>query len=227
MTFKHAQSSVDLINMALGMISESKTINTMDDPGHNAQVARRWYKPIVARLLEMHHWGLATKRSAPSMVANPRSNEWTYAYAAPDDMAFPVGFTLGSGVSSTSYYRGLSGLLAMVYGKPIFLYQSGVIYSHIDGELEYVSYDITEADFNATFGDIVVLQLAARFALEIPKDFDLYKALSDEATGKINLAIAQNLNAGNPTYGRSVTERELVRGSSLGNWDYIPLGPGA
>lgn len=227
MTFKHAQSAVDLINMALGSVSESKTIGSLDDAGFTAQVARRWYKPVVARLLETHHWGLATKRATPVAVTNTRSNEWTYAYSAPDDMAFPVGFTAGSGVSSTTYYRGLQGLLAMAYGKPIFSFNQGTIYSHIEGELEYVSYDITEADFNATFADIVVLSLASKFALEIPKDYDLSKALAEDATMKMNMAIAQNLNTGHPTYGRTVSEAELVRGASLHNWDYIPLSPGA
>lgn len=227
MTFKQPQSSVQLVNLALGMISESKTVSTMEDPGHVAEVARRWYKPVVARLLEMHHWGIATKRVTPATVTNNRKNEWTYAYGAPDDMAFPVGFTLGSGVSSTTYFRGLSGLIGMAYGKPIFAFQGGVIYSHIQGELEFVSFEITEADFTATFADIVVVQLASKFALEIPKDYELSKAFADEATMKINMAIAQNLNAGNPRYGDNVGERELVRGSSLHNWDYIPLGPGA
>ena len=228
MSFKEITSAVAIGNRALGMISESKTITSVDDPGHNAQAIRRWYKVVVSRLLELHHWGLATKHQELVEVTNARSNEWLYAYAVPADMAFPVGIALGSGTSSVSYYRGLSGLIAMAYGKPIFQLHNGVLFSNMQGELEYVSYDITEADFNATFENIVILMLASRLALEIPKDMDLSKALADQATTEINVAMAQNLNVGNRQYGMTVSEGELARGSLYGpGWDYFPRAPGS
>ena len=228
MSFREIPSGVSLCNMALGMVSESKTITSLDDPGLNAQACKRWYKPVVARLLEMHHWNLATKHKDLIAVTNPRSNEWLYAYAAPDDMAFPVGIALENGTSSVSYYRGLAGLIAMSYCRPIFQYQGGVLFSNLQGALEFVSFDITEADFTASLADIVVVMLASRLALELPKDYDLSKALADEATAKINLAIAANLNSGNKQYGMNVSEAELVRGASVGgSWDYFPLAPGA
>ncbi len=226
MSFKPDNSAVAIANMALGMVSESKTLSSIDDVGHNAQSVRRWYKPVVARLLEMHHWGLATKSEALTSVTNIQGNRWQYAYATPSDMAFPVGFSLGSGVSSVSYYRGLAGLMAMAYGRPIFQYHNGVIHTNIMGDLEYVSYDITEADFNATFTNLVVLMLASRLALELPKDADLADNLASQAQSEINIAITQNLNAGNRKYGMEVSERELVRGSGYG-WDYFPLSAGA
>ncbi len=222
MSFKPDNSAVAIANMALGMVSESKTLSTLDDTGLNAQAVRRWYIPIVARLLEMHHWNLATKKSALVSTINNQASQWQYAYATPTDMAFPVGFSLGSGVSSVSYYRGLAGLMAMAYGRPIFQYHNGVIHTNINGELDYVSYDITEADFNATFTNIVVLMLASRLALELPKDKDLSDSLAKDAQSEINVAITQNLNSGNRKYGLEVSERERVRGSGFGNWDYFP-----
>ena len=227
MTFRQSTSGVEIVNNALGLISESKTIASFDDAGHNATVARRWYKRVVARLLEMHHWNLATKRDALVAIDNPRSAEWLYAYATPDDMAFPVGISLASGVSSVSYYRGLAGLIAMTYGKPIFQFHNGSLYSNMTGDLEYVSYDITEADFNNTFEDIVTLMLASRFALEIPKNKDMSDELAQQANSAINVAITQNLNSGNRQYGNIVSEAELARGTLYGSsWDYFPLPPG-
>jgi hypothetical protein len=214
--------------MALAMVSESKTISSLEDPGQNAQSVKRWYKPIVARLLEMHHWGLATKRAVLVEVTNTRGNEWLYAYAAPDDMAFPVSMALLNGTSSVSYYRGLSGLIAMAYGKPIFQYHNGVIFTNVAGELEYTSFAISETDFTASFVDIVVLMLASRLALELPKDYKLSEALAKDATTKINLAITTNLNTGGQRYGGTPSESELVRETTLGSsWDYFPLGPSA
>ena len=227
MTFRQSTSGVEIVNNALGMISESRTISSFDDSGHNATVARRWYKRVVARLLEMHHWGLATKRSSLVAITNTRSSEWLYAYAAPDDMAFPVGVTLASGTSTVSYYRGLAGLIAMAYGKPVFQFHNGSLYSNMTGDLEYVSYDITEADFNNTFEDIVTTMLASRFALEIAKDPDMSQELAKQANNAINVAIAQNLSVGQRQYGNLTSEAEWARGSLYGtSWDYYPLPPG-
>ncbi len=228
MTFKHITSGVELANQALGMISEGRVISSLDDTGIVAEAIRRWYLPIVARLLEMHHWGLATKRASLVAITNTRSEEWLYSYTTPDDMAFPVGISLGNGTSSVSYYRGLEGLLAMLYGRPVFQYQNGTIYTNLEGDLEYVSFDITEVDFTATFANIVILQLASRLALELPKDYDLSKELESKATNEINIAITQNLNYGNRKYGAISSEAELARGVGYGNnWDYIARAPGS
>lgn len=226
MSFKEYPSSTQLANLALGMISE-RSISSLDEPGNVAQAVRKWYKPTVARLLETHHWGLATKRMSPvATVANERSAEWQFSFTTPDDMAFPVGFALPSGASTVSYYRGLGSLLGLLYGKPIFEYVGNRIYTNIAGDLDYVSYEITEADFNATFANIVVLTLASRLALELPKDYELFKALEQKAVEQINIAITHNLNAGRQRYGAFTSESELVRGSGYGeNWDYIPRGP--
>lgn len=227
MTFRQATSGVDIVNNALGLIAESKTIASFDDPGLNATVARRWYKRVVARLLEMHHWGLATKRASLVAITNTRSAEWTYAFAAPIDMAFPVGIAFASGTSSVSYYRGLAGLIAMAYGKPIYQYHNGSLYSNMTGDVEYVSYEITEADFNNTFEDIVTLMLASRFALEIAKDAEMSQELAKQANSAINVAITQNLNVGGRQYGNTVSEAEMVRGTLYGSsWDYFPLPAG-
>ena len=58
MGFKEITSDVSIGNRALAMVAEGKRISSLDDAGHNATAIKRWYKPIVARLLEMHHWGL-------------------------------------------------------------------------------------------------------------------------------------------------------------------------
>ena len=224
MTFKETASAVSIANRALGMVSEGKTLSTIDDAGLNAQATRRWYKPVVARLLEMHHWALATKRSPLVAVTNTRAGEWQFAYATPDDMAFPVGIGMSSGTGTVSYYRGLGGLIAMVYGRSVFEYQGKNIYTNFEGDLEYVSFDITEGDFTSTFEHIVILSLAAKLAREIPKDADLANDLEKQALTEINMAIAQNLNNRPRSYGLTTSEGEMARGSTGYNWDYFPRG---
>lgn len=224
MSFKETASAVSIANRALGMISESKTLSSLEDAGLNAQVARRWYKQVVARLLEMHHWGLATKQEPlVQRLTNNHSGSWAYAYAAPDDMAFPVGVGM-LGTSGVSYYRGLSGLLATLHGRPMFRHNGTTIYSNQSGDIEYVSYDITEADFTPVFEHIVILSLASKLAREIPKDGALAEQMSRQAASEINLAITADLNSGHPQYGRTISETELARGMGGHNWDYIPIG---
>lgn len=227
MTFKQTASDVSLCNLAIAKCSETKFISSLDDAGLIASACKRWYKPVVARLLEMHHWGLATKRAPLVAVANDRSSEWLYAYAAPDDMAFPVNFHLGATTGTVSYYRGLGSLLASISGRPVFLHENGVIYTRLEGDLSYVSFDITEADFNATFENLVVLFLAAQLALEIPKDKKLSDAFKDEGVREANVAITQSLNAGRPTYGNRPSQAEYARGGGYGSdWDWFPMSPG-
>lgn len=226
MSFRQTPSATSIWNRALGKIAESTPIVSEDDPDQAAEACRRWYKSVVAKLLEMHHWGLATKFDSLVAISNNRSSEWLYAYALPDDCAFPVRLNTLSGVSNVSYYRGLGSLLAMVNGRPAFEMKNAVLYTAYAGSLEYVSFDITEADFNATFENLVILGLAAQLALEIPKDRKLHDALKDELTTELNLAITQNLNIGNSKYGLGPSEAELARGSGLRNWDWFPMSPG-
>lgn len=222
MSFKDYASAVSLANRALGMIAEGP-VASLEDPGNKPAAINRWYKPVVARLLQMHHWGLATKRTSLVETVNDRGSEWAQAYAPPIDMAFPVAIGQSSGASRVSYYRGLGGLMAMLYGRPIFQNHNGKLYSNYAGDLEYVSYDITEAQFTPAFEDIVVLMLASRLARELPKDADMADNLEAKANSAINVAITQDLNSGGRQYGNTVSEAELVRGALAGN-DYFPIG---
>lgn len=212
MSFQEPRSDISICNRALDRVHQQPLSGTLSSPLNNAaRVCSRHYKAVVRSLLERHHFGLATKRVALVEVTNDRSNEWLVAYAPPTDMAFPVTFApYPSG--QVNYYQGLGALLGLVSGRPIFAYASGVLYSQLSGaELEYVSFDITEQDFNQTFENLVMGFLASELAGGLVKDRNLQKDLFDEATTQLNLAIAHNLNIGRPTYGNSLTETELAR----------------
>lgn len=227
MSFREIASDVKLCNRALSRIAQGASISSIEPPAPQGEAARQcalWYKATVARLLEMHHWNLATKQAPLTEVTNDRSNEWLYAYQKPVDMAFPVTLTLLSGQSADiQYYRGLQGLIGLLYGKSIFLVAGDILYTRVAGNFEYVSYDITEAEFNATFENLVIVSLASVIAMAVTKNKKLADALKTEAMNEINVAIAQNLNAGNPRYGNSPSERDIVRGASWGQpWDWFP-----
>lgn len=220
MSFLEPRSAIVNCNMALSRIKQQPLSGTLDDPGNLAKHAGRecnlWYKKIVRQVLMMHHWGLATKRVAlAGAPANDRSTEWTQAYLAPSDMAFPVSISPFLGSSSViSYYRGMGFLMARLMGRPIFLYSRKTIYSLVNGAvLDYVSFDITEQDFNDAVEKLVVLFLASVLARSIAKDDQLARELHDEGLKEANLEIARELNLGGQRYGEGPTEAELARGN--------------
>jgi hypothetical protein len=228
MSFREDMSAVALCNRALSRLAQGP-ISSLDPPSPSGLASRecaRWYRPVVARLIEMHHWGLATSRIPLTATTNDRS-DWLYKFALPNQVAFPVSLAMSGTTGAMTYYQGLAGLLATIGSTPMFLMSGRNLYSRISGDLDFVSYDITEADFNSTFANIVDLMLAAAMAPAIIKN-SLRKEqdLRQQATAAINLAIAQNLNTGHPTYGDGPSARDYARGTFFGmNWDWWPGPP--
>ena len=228
MSFKPSYSDVMICNLALSRLKQQpiNSINPPAPPGTASRECARWYKPTVARLLESHHWGLAAKRATLTATTNDRDSDgWLYAYQKPNDMAFPVRLPSIYGGAGLQYYRGLGGLIAMLSGQAMFLYAGEKIYTKISGnEIDYVSYDITEAAFNATFVDILVKSLGAVMANAIAGQAKMGEQLNSEAINAMNIAIAQNLNAGQPRYGDVlISETDRARGAGghhAWDWNY-------
>lgn len=227
MTFRPDPSDVKLCNRALSLLSQTP-ITSLDPPAPAGVASRECalhYKPTVARLLELHHWGLARKRGTLTAVTNDRTGEWTGAYQLPADCAFPVIFSTyaGSGGTSMTYYRALGGLVGAWRGRPLFHRVGSILYTNVSAELDYVSYDISEAEFNSTFENIVVLTLAATMAFAITKRQQREETLRQQATSAINIAIAQDLNQGQQRYGDTPSERDFARGADMPvPWDWWP-----
>lgn len=225
MSFKPTPSAVDICNRALSRIGQ-EPISSLVPPqpqGKASRACATWYKPVVSRLLEMHHWQLARERVTLTETTNDRTSEWLFKYVLPVDVAFPVSLAPLGGSSSLQYYRGLQGLLATLYGKPVFLLVGRNLYTRYEGVLDYVSYDITESDFNASFENIVDLSLAAAICFDLTKSRAREEELRAQATSAMNFAITQDLNAGHPRYGDEPSERDIVRGDGfLRPWDWWP-----
>lgn len=221
MGFQEARSDISICNRALSLIRQQTLTGSLTDPANmNKQAAKEcvlWYKPTVRLLLEKHHWGIATERVALLPITSDRA-EWPFAYAVPTDMAFPVSLSAYSttATASVNYYQGLGYIIASLYGRPMFRYESGNMYAlSATGMLDYVSFNITENDFNQTFEDLVVISLAAALARSIAKNDKLADSMEAKAQHAINLAIAQNLNQQGPRYGSFISESEMVRSGGL------------
>jgi hypothetical protein len=218
MSFLEPRSDISICNKSLSRIKQQPLAGALDDPAnlnkHAGRECKLWYKTIVRQVLTSHHWGLASTRVAlVALSTNNRSEEWTTAYAAPTDMAFPITVGPYSATSTISYYRGLGFLLAQLYGKPLFRYETNTIYANIEGAVvDYVSFNITEQDFNDQVEKLIVLFLASQLARSVAKDDTLARELHDEGIKEMNIEIARSLNIGGPRYGNGMTEAEMVRG---------------
>lgn len=217
MGFQEPRSEISICNKALSRIFQNQLSGSLDDPGNQNKTAARecrlWYKTIVRQVLSMHHFGLATKRvPLVQNMVNNRSAEWLYSYIPPTDMAFPVMIGPYALSGTVSYYVGVGFVLARLYGKPLFRYEGGVIYSQVaDASLDFVSFDITEQDFNEAVEALVVLFLAAVLARSVAKDQKLGSEIHNEATTRLNIEIAQELNVNQPRYDMNVSDAELAR----------------
>lgn len=229
MSFQEVRSEIAICNKALARIHQQPLAGSLLDPANQNKLAgrecARWYKSVVRKLLEQHHFGIATKRVELVEKTNTRSVEWAAAYAKPSDMAFPVAISPYLGASSVNYYTGIGYLLGSLYGRPLFRYEGSTIYAlQGDAELDYVSYNITEHDFTQTFEDLVVIFLASQLAISIAKDRDMMDAYKEEGMNELNKAIAHELNLTGQRYGNFVSEGELTRGSivhdALMGWRY-------
>ena len=210
MSFKVAISDVLVWNEALALLP-AEPVTNISEQSLEARECRRFYKGVVAEMLEAHHWGLATKRIALAGVLNDRPGEWPFAFAKPSDMAFPVKMMPGSG----GVYQGWflrDGAYWTLSGRRMFEQVGSTIYSALDGGmLEYTSFGITEADFTNLFKRIVVLELAARICQPITKNSTRMRELMAQAEGERQRVIANDMNRSQPTYGQGVSEGELVR----------------
>lgn len=220
MSFKVAISDVLIANEALALLPADPIVS-MAEQSLEARECRRFYKPVVAELLEQHHWGLAAKRATLAAKPNDRAGEWAYAYAKPADMAFPVKAFGAGNVYAGWYYH--DGLYSMLGGQRVFRQVGGTIYSMIPAAtLEYTSFDITEADFTALFKRIVVLELAARIVSPITKSSTRMRELIAQSEAERQRAIANDMNRDQPTYGNRPSESEMAR-----NGLYAGYGIGA
>lgn len=221
MSFRTALTDVELCNRALSLLPE-EPIATMEQGGHVGRTCRQWYKPTVAWLLERHHWNLGTRREALAVTANPRANEWRYAYARPADLAYIIGTARSASAVGVGVYPAIRAL----YQPKRYERVGDVIYSNTeDTFFDFTSYDTTEADFDEQFANVIVLSLASRFAMPITKKASVAENYRQQASDALLLVMARNANENNPTYGDAPSESELIRGAFGGVGFYDPSWP--
>lgn len=226
MSFAESYTDVKICNRALSRLKESP-IATMDQGGVAARECRTWYKPTVRWLLEEHDWQLAAKRSPLTALAvNDRPMEWLYAYAAPVDLAYIVDIIPFNDSGAIGYYQGLKQFTLPRTQR--FKREGSVIYSSVPGAyVAHTSLDVTEAEFNEQFVNVIDLYLASRIAIGLRGSEKMRDAYAQQGLTALQNAKAKNLNEQRQTYGDAMSDSERSRlgGSEYGGgYTYPVLG---
>ncbi len=208
MSFKVAYSDVIISNRALARVPE-QPITTMTFQSPAARACTQWYKPTVRKLLEMHDWGLATKREPLAESASNAHPGHLYSYEEPDDLAFLVGVEYP--VDARGQVTGVNK------HRHRFERMGGKIYTNVYGAVAvYTSLDITEDQFNEQFVTAVEMHLAAPLAMILTKKKDLADKLEQQANAHVNQAIANYRNQMGYTYGNEFSETDATRQTGYG-----------
>lgn len=175
-------SVLDTCNEALAEIGAG-TIASIDEPSVEAATCRRFYKPTLNDMIEMHDWGFAKRRVVLARISNDRQTQWMYAYATPSDVASLVAIVPSDG-----------GVYAEL-GPLRYAQEADVIYSNIPrATLEYTTQDIGPANMTALFRRALVYELASRLVMPIIKDRSIRGDMIQLAQAARREAMADDMN---------------------------------
>jgi hypothetical protein len=77
-------SDIDLASNALQMIGAT-AINSFDDPGAGAAVAKALYEPLLTALLTRTYWRFTMKKQQLNRLSQTPLNEYKHAFQIPTD----------------------------------------------------------------------------------------------------------------------------------------------
>lgn len=211
MNFRNPHSPVSIYNAALAKLPHPP-LASVNDVGIAARECNRAYPEVVAGLLEMHHWGLATKVEVlVASTEDPRG--WGYVYTLPNDAANVVSLHMPSTQFEYGGERSRALLDRMnrefaVEGRLLFC-------NRANASARYVSYTLSEEQFTSGFVNAIALKLASELAMPITKRQDLRENFSNEFTTFLNQLLANEKNKAGQTYGDGPSDSEIVR---AGGW---------
>jgi len=164
-------SDIDIASNALQMIGAG-SINSFDEPGAGAAVAKALYEPLLEAMLTETYWRFAIKKQKLNLLSQSPLNEWKYAYQLPTDNL----------------------KVERVYNVKRYQVFRDLIYTDIlDIDIDYV-YRVETSLLPAYFVHALTYKLASEFALSVTDNNtknQTYEAKYREAMGKAFAADAQ------------------------------------
>ena len=143
----YMSSDIDMASNALQMIGATP-INSFDEPGAGAAVAKALFEPLLTAMLTRDYWRFAIKKQKLNLLSQTPLNEYKYAYQIPTDC-----------LKIERVYQ--------VAGYKIF---RDLIYTDIlDIDIDYV-YRMDSTLIPAYFELAFTYKLASEFALSVTDD---------------------------------------------------------
>jgi hypothetical protein len=202
-------SQTALCNAALDLVPAS-TIISMNEQSYPAEVCRRQWPFALAELLERGNWTRLQKRVSMAVIANDRPCEWGVAYQAPIDLGSPIRVMPPQDATAAQDYLQVGQTAAYPnetqpgQGVPYVL-SGSTIYANIgDGVLEYIPDDAATSLFTPLFNQALYTILASKLVMPLTKDRNRRLELSQEATLRIDQALASSGNLSGITYGNDI-----------------------
>jgi len=164
-------TDIDMASNALQMIGAG-SINSFDDPGAGAAVAKALFEPLMTAMLTRTYWRFAVKKQKLNLLSQTPENEFKYAYQIPTDCL----------------------KVQYVYQVRNYKIFRDLIYTDIlDIDIDYV-YRMDSTLIPSYFELAFTYKLASEFALAVTDDSNknaLYEQKFREAIGEAYAADAQ------------------------------------
>lgn len=203
-----ASNDVEICNIALSRIGESRPINSLDDDNTAAQQCKLFYLPMIEQTLRDFPWRFAQKYVDLALIQERPNPEWLYEYRYPSDCIIAnkipasnnavLAATSHSAAQYRDYYSdgrfgevlhsGVTYTIAMdANGRVIWTNQE-------DASLLYTS-RVTEAGhFDGSFVNALAWRLAMELAMPIGRDASFKNNASAEYRAALHAARGQSLN---------------------------------
>lgn len=155
-----ATSSVELANLALSHLGDTKGIASMDERSDPARACNRWYEQCRDEVLRDFAWPFAITTATLALVEEFDSDtaEWAYSYTYPSDALYLTRSPYGSSRTPTNdttqkwrIVRNASG------GKLLYIDQD-------EATIEYVAQVTDPTEFPPDFTVALSYLLASRIA---------------------------------------------------------------
>ena len=204
-------SAVQICNLALDEIP-ADPIQSLDDLTIASEVCRRQFPQALGEVMEAGPWDFGRRRQRLTRIGEGNGRYWRHRFAAPADMAMPLGVHC--------WFDGWSGE-PFAGQSHEFSFQDGEVWSlNDDVVLEYITLSPAYAKMSKTFERALALTLGSRLAVPIKRDRDAKQRLMQEAEVFRDRAMARSLNRSPQRYGDDFIPSALQ--------DYDGLGiPGA